>query len=185
VLPVPKLPKVSVGTRIAFDSLDGRLRARWRLVGKPAENCRNPYDGCLYGAPDSGSADSSAAGETAAANDAAAPEPPVEVLAQGQTGPYDYKVVKGSDAAGLYAWLNDNGYVTPAAAQPILAVHVQKGDVFVAVKLQNGKGSTRFARWCTKWTTPSGDLEVVMPHVAPDAVGARARHGADPLPCGN
>ena len=40
----------------------------------------------------------------------------------------------------LYTWLNDNGYATPAKAKPLLQSHIDKGDVFVAVKLQNGQG---------------------------------------------
>ncbi|MBM4342113.1 MAG: DUF2330 domain-containing protein [Deltaproteobacteria bacterium] len=144
VLPVPKLPTVGVGSRIVFDALDSRMRMRYSVKQRPPENCRDPYEGCKEqlmmnasaggGGPPRVNAD---AGATGTKNPGS---PEVEVLAAGTTGPYDYVVIKGSDAAKLSTWLNDRGYETPKKATPIIQSHADKGDVFVAIKLSNGQG---------------------------------------------
>ncbi|MBI5609890.1 MAG: DUF2330 domain-containing protein, partial [Deltaproteobacteria bacterium] len=46
VLPVPKLPKISVGTVLLFDRLDAEMHARYFLLDKGNENCSNPSIGC-------------------------------------------------------------------------------------------------------------------------------------------
>jgi MYXO-CTERM domain-containing protein len=145
VLPLPKLPKVGVGTGMAFDALDLRMAARYRTSFALAENCRSSWDGCVdgqwdseFGRPSSGTQDASSAGDAGTGGGPKTPN--VEILAQGTTGPYDYVVVKGSEASVLYDWLNTRGYATPQTAKPILQSHIDKGDVFVAVKLSNGQG---------------------------------------------
>ncbi|MBI5611439.1 MAG: DUF2330 domain-containing protein [Deltaproteobacteria bacterium] len=142
VLPVPKLPKVGVGTVAVLDALDQSMAARVRLRTDPPENCRDPAIGCASFKP-GWSADGAAALDAAALGDTAYSDTGsggVEVLASGATGPYNYVVIKGAEVEALYKWLNDHGYATPDKAKPILASHVAKGDLFVAVKLQNGQG---------------------------------------------
>lgn len=140
VLPVPKLPKVGVGSVAVLDALDQAMRTQVdRKVAGP-ENCRSPADGCAkFEYPDALGFDTSSSSFADASPGGGGPQG-VEIVASGQTGPYNYQVVKGSDAAALYTWLTDNGYSMPATAKPILESHVKKGDLFVAVKLQNGKG---------------------------------------------
>ncbi len=142
VLPVPKLPKVGVGTVAVLDALDQRMAARIRLVIAPPENCRDPGIGCasfqVSAASDVAKGLDASATDDGWAADVGAGE--VAVLASGATGPYDYQIIQGSQVEPLYKWLNDHGYATPSKAKPILASHVAKGDLFVAVKLQNGQG---------------------------------------------
>ncbi len=144
VLPLPKVPKVGVGSRMLFDQLDQAMRPSFNAQYKYNENCRNPFEGCdpvEYG-PDS-AADTSAGFQDSSswADSTGGPnQPGVEILAQGSTGPYDYSVIQGSDSAALYAWLTTRGYALPEKAKPILQSHIAKGDVFVAVKLSNGQG---------------------------------------------
>ncbi|MSP90633.1 MAG: DUF2330 domain-containing protein [Myxococcales bacterium] len=148
VLPLPKLPKVSVGLTLGLDLLDAHTKARWQLQYDKAgpENCRNAYDGCQvmqksqYSEGPSLTVDSSAKGPAPQAGANGNNAEAVTVLAQGQTGPYDYAVVSGKSAEPLLKWLNDRGYGTPPQALPILQSHVAKGDVFVAIKLSNGAG---------------------------------------------
>ncbi len=144
VLPVPKLPKVGVGSASVFDGLDAQLGARYVGSSGPAENCRDPWDGCdadksqhYYGSADSASDASLSAADAFGGGNAT---PSVQVLASGQTGPYDYVVVDSTDAKPLLDWLNAHGYATPDKALPILASHIKKGNKFVAIKLQNGQG---------------------------------------------
>jgi hypothetical protein len=146
VLPLPKVPTVTVGPAIVFDRLDDQLRARFQLQYQTPENCRSTTDGCDYQAMHKSSvqAQDAASGAFAPAPGVKADEnnggATVQVLKEGTTGPYDYKVVQGKVAQPLLDWLNEKGYATPQKALPILDSHIQKGDVFVAVKLSNGAG---------------------------------------------
>ncbi len=144
VLPVPKLPKVGVGSVTVFDAFDQTMQARIAVSYGATENCRNESIGCAsFDYPDYGQwgyADASAAYDATSDSDSDGGNAHVEILSSGQTGPYNYVVVKGSDATVLFKWLNDNGYAMPDKAKPILQTHVDKGDLFVAVKLQNGQG---------------------------------------------
>ena len=146
VLPVPKLPKVGVGSTSVFDALDSTMAMRYQQEGKPAENCRSVFDGCVeqwYGYPSAGGAmDASSAADYAAvdASGDVANGPTVQILSQGSTGPYDYVVVQSTDAKVLYDWLTQHGYDLPAKAKPIIQSHIDQKNVFVAVHLQNGQG---------------------------------------------
>ena len=144
VLPVPKLPKVSVGSVAVFDALDQAMAMRYDVQQQPAENCRSAFDGCVEpyygyqygpGAEDAAASDASADG---ASNGGGGPK--VQILSQGSTGPYDYVVVQSTDAKALYDWLTGHGYALPDKAKPIIQSHIDQGNVFVAVHLQNGQG---------------------------------------------
>ncbi len=147
VLPVPKVPKVGVGSTVVFDALDQKLRARYNIEYGQPENCRDAWQGCneeqyypSAGGGDFGGADTTTAGDSSASDAGGPGAPKVEVLAQGTTGPYDYQVVASNDANMLYTWLNTRGYAIPEKSKPIIDSHIKKGDKFVAVKLSNGQG---------------------------------------------
>ena len=148
VLPVPKVPKVGVGTVAVFDALDAQMAMRYAIQVQAPENCHSPEDGCDYSYDgvhgggsydDASSADASSAAADASGTDANSP-PGVQILSQGATGPYDYVVVQGDNAQVLYDWLNTRGYAMPAKAKPIIQSHIEQKNVFVAVHLQNGQG---------------------------------------------
>ena len=144
VLPLPKVPKVSVGVTRVFDLIDQAFGVQYvpKLLGN--ENCRDPWDGCEHrwqSADDAVAVDAGASQSDASPTGGGGP-PGVEILDHGTTGPYDYTTIQGSAAQPVLDWLNTNGYATPAAALPVIDAHVQKGDVFVAVKLTNGSGVT-------------------------------------------
>ena len=145
VLPLPKQPTVTVGTTIGLDMLDQQTAARYELQYRGTENCRNPFEGCepqqRWDSADAtfGDAGSSGSAEVGASGGGGS-QPGVTILDQGQTGPYDYAVIAGKDAKQLQSWLDTRGYKTPVTATPIIQSHADKGDVFVAIKLQSGKG---------------------------------------------
>jgi hypothetical protein len=144
VLPLPQVPEVGVGTQYFLDRLDNQLAPVFSTsLSATDENCRSPYDGCEastvpVSSADAGSAFGDAGAGAGGGNGGGGGS--VEVLAQGQTGPYDYVVVKGKESGPLLAWLNKNGYQIPDKSLPIVGSHLAKGDVFLALKLQNGKG---------------------------------------------
>lgn len=65
----------------------------------------------------------------------------VTIVEHEQIGPYDYVVLDGSKASELAGWLKSNGYAVPEAAHAIIKSHVDKGDMFLAVKLKSGAGA--------------------------------------------
>ena len=113
VLPVPKLPTIGVGNTAVLDALDAQMAMRYAVTTSAAENCRDPYEGCVEGHqayPSEGAADASAgADESSDAGGTKGGGGGVQILAQGTTGPYDYVVVKSTDAQTLYSWLTGHG----------------------------------------------------------------------------
>ncbi len=147
VLPLPKKPKVSVGSSWVFDQLDQRHAPRFSTqLEANDENCRSWQQFCFGDSAQDAAKSASGGGFNAAPNagsradsDGASGEA-VQVLEKDQAGPYDYEILASKDAKALLDWLNKNGYATPAAALPIIDSHLAKGDLFVAVKLQNNAG---------------------------------------------
>ncbi len=142
VLPLPKQPTVTVGTTIGLDLIDQGTAARYQLSYQGTENCRDPWGGCQPQQSDWGdvSYEDASAGADSGATGGGGDQPKVNILDQGQAGPYDYAVIQGSDAKQLQAWLDTRGYKIPTSATSIIQSHADKGDVFVAIKLQSGKG---------------------------------------------
>ncbi|MCO4763635.1 MAG: DUF2330 domain-containing protein [Myxococcales bacterium] len=147
VLPLPSKPKVSVGSSWVFDQLDQRHAPRFSTSTESGdENCRSWTSYCFGTNPGGGGRQSAAAdaGSSGGPNSPAAEDSDgksgVTVLEKDQAGPYDYEILASKDPAALLKWLNDHGYATPQKALPIIKTHLDKGDVFVAVKLQNGSG---------------------------------------------
>ena len=144
VLPLPKQPKVGVGSRLLFDRLDKATAPVFETTYAGTENCHNPQDGCVQfprsfaDAAMSSEIQSPGPDESDAAGGATNAD--VTVLDAGATGPYDYVVLVATTVDPLHKWLNDHGYKTPDKAKPILQSHIAKGDVFVAIKLSNGAG---------------------------------------------
>lgn len=146
VLPVPSKPKVSVGSSWVFDQLDQRHAPRFSTsIASGDENCRSWTSYCFgsNGRRSQASADSGSSfngGNSPGAESDRGEDTGVTVLEKDQAGPYDYEIVASKDPAALLKWLNDNGYDTPAKALPVIKSHLAKGDLFVAVKLQNSAG---------------------------------------------
>ncbi len=147
VLPLPAIPKVSVGTSWVFDQMDQRFAPQFSTTVDPKdENCRS-WDNYCYGSTANVGGSQSAFGAGAPASRDSNAEGKsggdggVKILESDSAGPYNYQVIAAQDPAVLLKWLNDNGYATPDKALPIISSHLKKGDVFVAVKLQAGTGA--------------------------------------------
>jgi hypothetical protein len=59
----------------------------------------------------------------------------VSVLSRTTIGVYDTTTISAEDPEALSAWLQDNGYVLPGAANRVVSNYVHRGWVFVAAKL--------------------------------------------------
>ncbi|MBT9560864.1 MAG: DUF2330 domain-containing protein [Myxococcales bacterium] len=135
VLPIPGEPTaIGVGTDTLFQNLDWQTGPQFNLNWQYDQNCqanqwRWASEGDFSGAPTAG-------GDPK--------DDGVDVLQQGDVGPYNFAVVKaessGADgAAAMYSWLDENGYDQPEYAKDLVAQYVAEDHVFVAVKLQSDK----------------------------------------------
>ncbi len=145
VLPLPKVPDVSVGDSWLFDRLDLATAAQFQLNFDSSENCS--YSSAQSSGLGCGSFKTASYDEAGSGNSLNAPTNTtggngVTVLKHAQVGKYDYVLVQATSktegAAKMLKWLNDNGYAVPDAAKPILDDHVARGDVFVALHLVSG-----------------------------------------------
>lgn len=130
VVPVAGVPDVDLSSDAMFQVLDQATQPRFWLSWREEGQCN--YD--LY--PPSLDEDFGTASPGGGAlDDAAEGDNGVEVLAEGQTGPYDWKVVDASSEQALLTWLEDNDYDIPAAVGKALGGYLAGGSNFVAFKL--------------------------------------------------
>ena len=80
----------------------------------------------------------------------------VEVLQVKEVGPYTASVVKSDDPDALSAWLAENDYEQPPEALPLIAHYVAQDNVFLALKLQQNKGSGDIAPIQVTFNEPEG-----------------------------
>ncbi|MSQ83496.1 MAG: DUF2330 domain-containing protein [Myxococcales bacterium] len=141
VLPLPKEPKVGVGTTYLFDRLHLATAPRFIVDSAPSEGCSSARsDSGACGSMSDAATVGFATSAPKNANELDPANPAIKILQHDQVGPYDFVVISGKTADDILKWLNDNGYATPAKAKATLQDHVSQGHVFVAVKLANGKG---------------------------------------------
>ncbi len=127
VLPLPAVPELAVGSDLLFQRLramtDPKLELTWKNEGdcEYTNSCPCQFD----------DAEASPGGT---ANGGGG----VSVVASGEVGPFEYKVVEGEGPA-LFAWLNDNGYDQPPEAEDLVGYYANLEFKFVTLKLQKGK----------------------------------------------
>ena len=139
LLPLPKAPKVSLGSAILFDLLDAQMAPRHLLGYVDTENCRDPQQGCA-GPPRADTGADPGVDSLGARLDAVAA---VVVPESGQKGPVGWQIIPAKSPAAVTQWLKANKLVLPAEAASVLADHVAAGDVFVAVKVNHSPGVHR------------------------------------------
>ena len=128
IIPTPSLPEVGVSSDAIFPYFAQFYRREAYLNATDHGSC-GPYcwDDEFAGldtVQDTGSAD-------AGTGD-------VEVIEQGQTGPYDFAILRATDAQVLFDWLGANDYNLPATAIAAVEPYALMGDEthFVALRLQ-------------------------------------------------
>jgi hypothetical protein len=115
---------------------------RGRCVDSPGAYRESGGGGCCAMAESSSAYDSQGGanagqGDPSNAGSGAAPAPPpVEIVNQEVTGPYETVTVRSTDPDALNAWLTDHGYAVPPESAPIIAEFVQGGFDFIALRLR-------------------------------------------------
>lgn len=125
VVPTPTVPTLRVGSDQVFTIFDAATQPTFTVNW--TETCsRPPTLGCASEAlsarvPEEGSGGG------------------VTVVSQQPVGPFDTAVLSAEDPNALKAWLAANGYDLAPEANPLIDSYVEKGDFFVALKLQSDR----------------------------------------------
>ena len=92
-------------------------------------------------------------------NDRAGGESSVQVLLQGDVGPFTFVVIAAkegdSDGAALFSWLKENKFGVPDTAMPIVERYVKLRYRFVTLKLQKGKSAGELVPIVIRYPAPS------------------------------
>jgi len=129
IIPTPSLPEVGVSSGAIFPYFAQTYRRAAYINTTYHGTCGSYcWDDQFAGgdtALDTSSADAGTGGG-------------VEVIEQGQTGPYDFAILRATDAQVLFDWLGANDYNLPATAIAAVEPYALMGDQthFVALKLQ-------------------------------------------------
>ncbi|MEU8138434.1 DUF2330 domain-containing protein [Streptodolium elevatio] len=135
IMPVPSRATLDLGDAQLFDRLE-------RVV-EPVEKTRNyfwPRDGDWPFTGGGGDGDSSRSGSGAAPG-----APPVDVLASGTLGPFEFAQLAATDPNALAAWLGDNGFRMPDGMAESLRPYVEQRWEYVAVRLTPAAAGERDA----------------------------------------
>jgi len=149
VLPIRGTVDVGLSADVLFDSFDALTATQ---IVAPPQNCPPPAS-CpgLGGGGASGLAQSDIGGGAGMS---------VTVTKQENVGPYDSVQLHSTDTSALENWLAQNGFVIPAAEQPIIAAYVAEGFDFLAMKLLPNQGVQ--AMRPVRVTTPGASLSLPL-----------------------
>lgn len=118
VVPVMTIPEIDVGSEPLFGRLSQATAPRSQVTNS-----------CFVDEPEA----------FVALFDSGSPSEP-EVVDTFSAGAFEGVVLDGGTVQGVMTWLEDNGYATDAAAEPILAEYLENDFLFVAFKLKGGEG---------------------------------------------
>lgn len=126
IMPVPSRATLELG--------DAQVFARLEQIVEPVEKTRHyfwPREGDWPFTGVEADGDSSAPKSGAAPTGAA----PVDVLATGTLGPFEFAQLAATDPAALSTWLGDNGFRMPQGMAESLRPYVEQRWEYVAVRL--------------------------------------------------
>jgi hypothetical protein len=149
VLPIRGTVDVGLSADVLFDSIDALTATQ---IVAPPQNCAPPPSCPGLG----GSASNSSYGFSSAGGDNST----VTVTKQENVGPYDTVQLHSTDTSALENWLAQNGFVIPAAEQPVIAAYVAEGFDFLAMKLLPNQGVQ--AMRPVRVTTPGASLSLPL-----------------------
>jgi MYXO-CTERM domain-containing protein len=167
IVPMPAVPTVTAGSQQLFTNL---LQGTVPSYGYQVQQDFCPsFNGFAPGGP------VGAGGFTSSVNVTPAADAGVTVLFQKSVGAFEVTALQGHSSTEVLDWLSANGYQGISTAPAILDRYVQKGSVFVAVKLTAGAGSDEIHPLVFKYegTEPCIPLELTAVAAVED-MGVRA-----------
>lgn len=122
VVPVQAKPDITLAPSMLFNVLQNYTSPQWYLDWQMDDGASCgwwPYPEVAFGSVDE---DADGGG--------------VEIVDQQQVGPYETVTLAADDGQALYDWLNDNGFVQPDSALPLIEHYVANDMLFVAMRLK-------------------------------------------------
>lgn len=142
IVPTPSLPTVGISTPALFTALD-RLTAPQFQVTWTGLGCALEFPNVVTFGAAAGGGDGGASDDRRRIAD-------VTVVEQAQTGPYEYAILRATDAGSLYDWLVAHDYDLPPSTQAAVEPYVRAG------------GETHFVAFRLAPTSTTGDIEPVV-----------------------
>jgi MYXO-CTERM domain-containing protein len=119
VVPVQAKPEITLGSRAVFQAVGGLTQPQFRIEwGGDGGFC----GGVLNDRATAGGVPPTAGGVT--------------VVDASEVGPYQTVTLESHDSQQLIDWLNENGFVQPAEALPLIDHYVRLNMLFVALRLK-------------------------------------------------
>jgi len=127
VVPVPSTPEYELGSNVAFTDLELATRPQFNLQ-QTGTACTAPiFPLSVADTGFDGSAESTDAG--------------VVVESVQDVGGYTVTLISGDNAESISQWLVDNNFDLTSQGEELLAPYVEEGMKFVAVRLQQNRGT--------------------------------------------
>jgi hypothetical protein len=169
IVPMPAVPTVTVGSQQLFTNLlQGTVPSYGYLVQQDSCPCYTCNSAGVLVAGSGGATSVAPIGSSAA-------DAGVNVIYQKSVGAFEVTALQGHSATEVLNWLSSNGYQGISTAPAILDKYVQKGSVFVAVKLTAGAGSDQIHPLVFKYTGTEPCIPLELTAVAAvDDMGVRA-----------
>lgn len=158
VVPVPEIPELFASTDELFSRLDEVTRPRFDLTIRK-EDCLEAAEPVATATPpplldvDTGdTGDREVLGVT--------------VVARGDVGPYETRVLEATDEMALLVWLNLNGYQLPASYAEVVAPYLDQGSYFVALRLQNDRDVGEMTPLGMRYASSKAGIPLVLTSIA-------------------
>ncbi|MBI3200530.1 MAG: DUF2330 domain-containing protein [Myxococcales bacterium] len=141
VIPLPAKPTLSVGSQVLFTNLlngsvpSFRTTTSFQFCGEGDDTTSS--SGCGMSSADSGGSSYGPGAGGAGGGNSNSPQ----VISREAVGNFQTLTLEPKDAKGMLDWLVANGYdADQADAEPILKDYIDRGYLFVALKLEPGAG---------------------------------------------
>ena len=133
VVPMPKVPEVSVGSQLLFNALLQTTVPSYGFSNRP-DQCNRGGNGGINLGVGGAAGGGGGGGSRGGAADAGGPT----VVFSKAVGAFQVTVLQGGTAEEVSGWLSTNGYQSIPAAPDILRYYVAQNFVFAAIKLTGG-----------------------------------------------
>ena len=138
LVPMTAVPEFAVGSQQLFLNLQNGTVPAFGFT-QFFEPCDYGGEGGYYeGGCTAASSASGGGGTGGGGDDGGSTGDAPTVLLEATVGAFDVVVLESPDAGVVMTWLGDNGYVQDPNAEPILQGYIDRGYVFVAMKLTQG-----------------------------------------------
>ena len=90
----------------------------------------------------------------------------VNVVDEGQVGPYDTVVLQALDSGVLLTWLQNEGYELPSNLEPVLQPYVADNQYFVALKLASGQDTGNLSPLGMRYDGCAANIPIQLTSIA-------------------